>query len=151
VLVAVGTAALVVAFLDIEMSPLAAISGPLIVAVCVEFAVLLCARYVEERQRGQAPEAAASEAAGRIGSAFAAAGLTTVAGFGALALSGFPLLESFGIVVAVNVVVALLATLVALPPLLVWADPRVGITALARMVATRPIEVATLRPATADA
>jgi uncharacterized protein len=151
VLVAVGTAALVVAFLDIEMSPLAAISGPLIVAVCVEFAVLLCARYVEERQRGQAPEAAASEAAGRIGSAFAAAGLTTVAGFGALALSGFPLLESFGIVVAVNVVVALLATLVALPPLLVWADQRVGITALARMVATRPIEVATLRPATADA
>src|SRR5690606_10574470 len=30
VLVAVGTAALVVAFLDVEMSPLAAVSGPLI-------------------------------------------------------------------------------------------------------------------------
>lgn len=140
VLVAVGTAALVVAFLDVEMSPLAAVSGPLIVAVCVEFTVVLCARYVEERGRGRDPEAAADGASGRIGGPFAAAGLTTVAGFAALALSGFPLLESFGVVVAVNVVVALVATLVALPPLLVWADRRVGVTALARVVATRTIE-----------
>jgi uncharacterized membrane protein YdfJ with MMPL/SSD domain len=39
-----------------------------------------------------------------------------------IATSSLPLLRDFGIIVAVNVAVALLSALVVLPPLLVWAD-----------------------------
>ncbi|MBK5288612.1 MAG: hypothetical protein JJE46_09100, partial [Acidimicrobiia bacterium] len=40
------------------------------------------------------------------------------------ASSSLPLLRDFGIIVAVNVAVALLSALVVLPPMLVWADKR---------------------------
>jgi predicted RND superfamily exporter protein len=43
-------------------------------------------------------------------------------GFGVLAFSGFPLLESFGQVTALNIGLSLLSTLFVLPALLVWAD-----------------------------
>jgi len=39
-----------------------------------------------------------------------------------IATSSLPLLRDFGIIVAVNVAVALLSALVVLPPMLVWAD-----------------------------
>ena len=41
-----------------------------------------------------------------------------------LALSGFPLLSGFGIVVSLFVVVALVCALVILPPLLSWSGER---------------------------
>ena len=44
-----------------------------------------------------------------------------------LAFSGFPLLETFGIVTALNVGIALFSTLIVLPPLLVWADEERGL------------------------
>jgi uncharacterized membrane protein YdfJ with MMPL/SSD domain len=45
-------------------------------------------------------------------------------GVAVIATSSLPLLRDFGIVVATNVTVALLAALIVLPPLLVWADAR---------------------------
>ena len=41
-----------------------------------------------------------------------------------IATSSLPLLRDFGIIVAMNVAVALLSALVVLPPMLVWADRR---------------------------
>jgi hydrophobe/amphiphile efflux-3 (HAE3) family protein len=132
VLVAVGTAAIATSVLGVHLSPLSAVCGPIIVATCTEFSVLIMARYLEERERGYEPEAALDQASARIGQAFAASGLTVVGGFGALAFSGFPLLDSFGIVVALNVAVALVSALVVLPPLLLWLDRRVGATRIER-------------------
>ena len=122
VLIALGSSSAVIYLLGIELNPLTAVSGPLIIATCTEFSVLVMARYFEERERGQQPREAMSTASVRIGRAIAASGLTTIGGFGVLAFSGFPLLESFGIVTALNVGIALLSTLIVLPPLLVWAD-----------------------------
>jgi hypothetical protein len=45
-----------------------------------------------------------------------------VAGIGVMATSSMPMLRDFGIIVAMNVAVALLSALVVLPPILVWAD-----------------------------
>jgi len=45
-----------------------------------------------------------------------------------IAFSSLPLLRDFGIVVAMNVTVALLSALVVLPPMLVWADERIWIS-----------------------
>ncbi len=126
-LIAVGLSSSVIYALGITMSPLTALSGPLIVATCTEFSVLLMARYFEERKGGLAPDDAIARASVRIGRPFTASGLTTVAGFSMLAFSGFPLLTDFGLVTAVSVSVALISTLVVLPPLLVWADQRVGL------------------------
>jgi hypothetical protein len=47
-----------------------------------------------------------------------------VIGILVLAVSSFPLLRDFGLITALNVGVALLSALVALPPLLLWADER---------------------------
>jgi uncharacterized protein len=124
VLFAVGTSSLVVATLGFELSPLTTVSGPLVIAICTEFSVLILTRYLEERRAGRTPAQATQVASSRTGRAFVASALTTVGGFGVLAFSALPLLRDFGAIVALNVGVALLSALVVLPPLLVWADGR---------------------------
>jgi hypothetical protein len=122
VLTAVGASALLVELLGLQVSALGALSSPLVVAICTEFSVLIVERYTEERRAGRSPDEAVATASLRIGRAFSASGLTVAGGFAALAVSGFPLLTSFGIVVAVNVVVSLVVALVLLPPLLTWGE-----------------------------
>ena len=63
VLLAVGTSAVLVRVLGITLSPLTTVGGPLVVATCAEFSVLLIARYAEERERGLDPEAGTQMAA----------------------------------------------------------------------------------------
>ena len=70
------------------------------------------------------PRAAADVAASRTGRAFIVSAMTAAAGVGVIATSNLPLLRDFGIIVAMNVVVALASALIVLPPLLVWADNR---------------------------
>ena len=124
VLTAVALGSAVIVLFDIKVNALAAISGPLVIATCTEFTVLIMERYLEERRDGHRTTAAVETASTHIGQAFVASGLTTAAGFGVLALSGFPLLSGFGVVVALNVVVALVCALVILPPLLAWSGER---------------------------
>jgi hydrophobe/amphiphile efflux-3 (HAE3) family protein len=124
VLIAVGAASLVAFALDLKLSPLTAVGGPLVVAVCTEFTSLILLRFVEERRRGFSPRAAVDVTAGRTGRAFIVSAMTATAGVGVIATSSLPLLSDFGIIVAMNVAVALLSALVFLPPMLVWADQR---------------------------
>jgi predicted RND superfamily exporter protein len=98
------------------------VSGPLVVAVCTEFTSLILLRFVEERGRGSDPIQAMATTASRTGRAFVVSGLTAVAGVAVLATSSWPLLRDFGIVVGLNVLVALLSALIVLPPILVWAE-----------------------------
>lgn len=122
VLIATGLASLVAFGLGLELSPMTAVGGPLVVAICTEFTSLILLRFVEERQRGFAPEEAADVAAARTGRAFIVSGLTGTIGVAVIATSSLPLLRDFGLIVGLNVVVALLSALVILPPMLVWAD-----------------------------
>ena len=101
-----------------------AVGGPLVIAVCTEFTSLILLRFVEERQRGLAPKEAVDVTAARTGRAFIVSAMTAIAGVGVIATSSLPLLRDFGIIVAMNVAVALLSALVVLPPMLVWADER---------------------------
>ncbi|MCU1459079.1 MAG: hypothetical protein JWL73_3171 [Actinomycetia bacterium] len=122
VVVSVGASSLAIYALGFELSPLTAVSGPLVIAVCTEFSVLIMSRYVEERENGRSPEEAVEFGAVRIGRAFVASGLTLVGGFGVLALSSFPLLSDFGIIVSLNALLAMVIALLVLPSLLMWAD-----------------------------
>jgi predicted RND superfamily exporter protein len=124
VLLAVGLSALVVGVLGIELSPLTTVSGPLVIATCVDFAVLITARYLEERKNGLVPRAATDQAASRTGRAFFTSGFTTVGGFATLIISPLPLLRDFGMIVSLNILLALLAALTVMPALLVFADER---------------------------
>ncbi len=124
VLLAVGTSTVLVRVLGITLSPLTTVGGPLVVATCSEFAVLLVARYAEERARGLDPERSTHVAAQRTGRAFFTSALTTLGGFAVLMFSTLPLLRDFGIVVTINIGVALLAALIVVPPLVKEADRR---------------------------
>ncbi len=124
VLFAVGASATLVAILGITLSPLTTVSGPLVVATCAEFSVLLTSRYEEERHRGSPPREATALASRWTGRAFIASALTTIGGFAVLMFSSLPLLADFGAVVTLNVAVAVLSALVLVPPLAIWVDER---------------------------
>ena len=124
VLIAVGAASLVAFSLSLKLSPMTAVGGPLVVAVCTEFTSLILLRFVEERKRGLQPRRAVQVTASRTGRAFIVSAMTAVTGVAVIATSSLPLLRDFGIIVALNVVVALTSALVILPPMLVWADQR---------------------------
>jgi hypothetical protein len=110
--------------LNITLSPLSTVGGPLVVATCAEFSVLLIARYAEERERGLDPELSTHMAAKHTGRAFFTSALTTLGGFAVLMFSSLPLLADFGMVVTINIAVALLSALVVVPPLVKEADRR---------------------------
>lgn len=124
VVTAVGASSLAVYLLGLQVSLLAALSSPLTIAVCTEFSVLFIERYHEERRVTPEPDTAITAASSSIGRAFTVSGLTIAAAFGVVALSGFPLLASFGAVVAVNVVAAMICALTILPPILRAANAR---------------------------
>ncbi len=124
VLLAVGMSAVLVRVLNITLSPLTTVGGPLVVATCAEFSVLLVDRYAEQRDRLFNPEDSNRIAAERTGRAFFTSALTTLGGFAVLMFSTLPLLADFGMVVTINIAVALLAALVVVPPLVKEADAR---------------------------
>jgi hydrophobe/amphiphile efflux-3 (HAE3) family protein len=128
VLIAVGAASLVAWALDLQLSPMTAVGGPLVVALCTEFTSLILLRFIEERQRGYAPRQAIDVTAARTGRAFIVSALTAVSGVAVIAFSSLPLLRDFGLIVAMNVAVALLSALVFLPPMLVWAEEHGWVT-----------------------
>ncbi len=128
VLTAVGAVSLLAVAFNLKLSPVTAVAGPLVVAVCTEFTSLILLRFVEERARGLDPRRAMENTARRTGRAFLVSGLTAVAGIGTLATSSMPLLSDFGTIVALNVTGALLSALIVLPPVLVWAEHRGWVT-----------------------
>ena len=120
--IAVGISTFIVWAVGIELTPLTTVAAPLVIAVATEFTILLEARYSEERRSGRSPDEAVSVGLPRIGRAFVASGLTLIGGFAVMALSPMPLLRDFGIVVAIDVVIALACALVIMPALLRWTD-----------------------------
>lgn len=128
VLIAVGTASLVAFTFSLKLSPMTAVGGPLVIAVCTEFTSLILLRFIEERERGLSPQTAADVAAARTGRAFIVSAMTGVVGIGVIATSSLPLLRDFGIIVAMNLAIALASALVVLPPIMVWAENRGWVT-----------------------
>ena len=114
---------------DLQLSPMTAVGGPLVVALCTEFTSLILLRFIEERQRGYSPPRGRSTSRRRrTGRAFIVSALTAISGVAVIAFSSLPLLRDFGMIVAMNVAVALLSALVFLPPMLVWAEERGWVT-----------------------
>ncbi|MEA2291909.1 MAG: uncharacterized protein QOF17_929 [Solirubrobacteraceae bacterium] len=122
---ATGWSALVLWALGIPLNPMSATLGALVIAISTEFAVLLSARFREERARAGATMA---DALGRTyrstGVAVAASGTTAIAGFAVLAFSDVQMLRDFGLVTVIDLTVSLLGVLAVLPAVLVVAARR---------------------------
>jgi uncharacterized protein len=121
---ATGWSALVLCALRIPLNPMSASLGALVLAITTEFAVLLAARFREERAAGAAVGAALERTYRSTGAAVAASGLTAIAGFAVLAASDVRMLQEFGIVCVVDLSVSLLGVLAVLPAVLVLAERR---------------------------
>ncbi|MGB9927278.1 MAG: hydrophobe/amphiphile efflux-3 (HAE3) family transporter [Methanosarcina sp.] len=129
-LVVIGWSGGVMKYFDIAYTPMTATLGALILGVGSEYTILMMERYFEERDAGESPMGAIHMTTKKIGSAIVASGATTVFGFAALIASPFPMISDFGMVTVIDVVLAILATFIVFPPIMVlldtWRDKRRG-------------------------
>ena len=122
IVLATGWSALVLFALRIPLNPMSVTLGTLVIAISTEFSVLLSERHRQERAAGYSTVQALRRAYRHTGAAVAASGVTAIAGFGVLALSDIAMLRDFGLVTLVDLSVALLGVLVALPAAVVLAE-----------------------------
>jgi hydrophobe/amphiphile efflux-3 (HAE3) family protein len=123
VVLAGGWSALVLWISGIPLNPMSATLTALTIAIATEFSVILSARFHEERGAGQAAVEALRAAYARTGAAVLASAITATAGFAVLIVSDVTMLRDFGIVTVIDLSVALLGVMVALPAALVlWGE-----------------------------
>ncbi|WP_354698830.1 hypothetical protein DSM112329_04528 [Paraconexibacter sp. AEG42_29] len=127
-LFAAGVTSVVVDSIGLELSPLSAGLDPLVLAVGVEFGLLLEARYHEERRAGLDPEAAARRATDLLSTPLIVSAGTVALGFLVLGLSRLPVLQQFGVVAALELTLSVLAAIALVPPLAVALDRGRGAT-----------------------
>lgn len=121
-LFAAGATALLVEALGLELSPLSAGLDPLVLAVGVEFGLLLEARYHDERASGALPRDAARRTVELLGTPVAVAAGTVALGFLGLALSRLPVLQQFGLVAALELALCVVAAITLVPALAAATD-----------------------------
>lgn len=122
VLLATGWSALVLWLSQIPLNPMSAALGALTIAIATEFSVILAARFREERAGGLGTPEAIRSAYARTGPAVLASAVTVIAGFAVLIVSNVPVLRDFGFVTVIDLAVALLGVMIALPAALVWME-----------------------------
>jgi hypothetical protein len=124
VALATGWSGLALWLTQVSLNPMSAALGALTIAIATEFSVILSARFREEREGGLDVEGAIRAAYARTGPAVLASALTVIAGFAVLVASDVGMLREFGLVTVVDLGVALLGVMVALPAALVWWGER---------------------------
>jgi len=124
VVMATGWSALVLWLSQIPLNPMSAALGALTIAIATEFSVILSARFDQERGGGLSVAEALRAAYARTGPAVLASAATVTAGFAVLIASDVPMLRDFGFVTVIDLAVALLGVMVALPAALVWVEER---------------------------
>jgi len=122
IVLATGWSALVLFATRVPLNPMSAALGALTIAIATEFSVILAARFRQERRAGRDLGAALSQAYTRTGAAVLASGVSAIAGFAVLIASDVRMLRDFGFVTVIDLAVALLGVLVALPAALVLAE-----------------------------
>lgn len=122
IVMATGWSALVLWLTRVPLNPMSAALGALTIAIATEFSVILAARFRQERRAGRELGAALRQAYSRTGAAVLASGVTAIAGFAVLIASDVGMLRDFGFVTVIDLAVALLGVLIALPAALVLAE-----------------------------
>lgn len=121
-LLAAGLSGLAIWALGLRLTPLSASLETLVLAVGVEFGVLMEVRYQELRRSGLGPAAASQRARVTGAPPVIASAATVSAGFLVLALSGSAVIRQFGLLVAFELVLCLVAAVALVTPLAAAAD-----------------------------
>ena len=122
IVLASGWSALVLFAVRVPLNPMSVTLGALVIAIATEFSVLLSERHRQERQAGHDVVQALRRTYSHTGAAVAASGVTAIAGFGVLVLSDIAMLRDFGLVTLIDLSVALVGVLVALPAALMLSE-----------------------------
>jgi predicted RND superfamily exporter protein len=118
--------------LGIDINPLTAVLGSLVLGIGTEFTILLMERYLEEKANGMDTEPAIVTAMTKVGRAITASGLTVVGGFSALIFTNFEVVRVFGISTVMDALLCLISTLTILPAIIVLFDRDKGVAAVKR-------------------
>ncbi len=97
------------------------IIGAVSVGIGIDFSTHFTMRFLEERRSGAVALSAVAAAGTGTGAALAGSAVTSVAGFGILAFAPMPMFATYGLLTAIMIVFALIASLFVLPSLLVVA------------------------------
>lgn len=116
-LLAAGLAALVLLLIDLRLSPLGAALEPLVLAVGLEFGMLLDMRYRQARADGRSPSQARAETTREIVPAVILSASTVAVGFAVLVASRLPLLSQLGWLVALELALCVLVAVLLVPAL----------------------------------
>jgi uncharacterized protein len=122
IVLATGWSGLVLWLSRVPLNPMSAALGALTIAIATEFSVILAARFRQERRAGREAGVALRQAYSRTGAAVLASGVTAIAGFAVLIASDVGMLRDFGFVTVIDLAVALLGVMIALPAALVWTE-----------------------------
>lgn len=95
--------------------------GAVSIGIGIDFAIHFIMRYREEQERIPDRLGAVEAAGTGTGAALAASGLSSIVGFAIMALAPMPMFATYGFLTAIMIVMALAATLLVLPGLLVIA------------------------------
>jgi predicted RND superfamily exporter protein len=96
-----------------------AIIAAVSIGIGIDFSTHFAMRFLEERRRGAVKHAAIVAAGAGTGTALTGSALTSVAGFGILAFAPMPMFATYGLLTALMILLALAASLLVLPSLLV--------------------------------
>jgi uncharacterized protein len=126
VVLATGWSALIVFVIRVPLNPMSVTLSALVIAISIEFSVLLSERHRQERIAGHSVAEALRRAYLHTGAAVAASGVTAIMGFGVLVLSDINMLRDFGLVTLIDLSVSLVGVLVSLPAALVLVEVERG-------------------------
>lgn len=126
VVVAIGWLLGTLWVLELPYNAETAIITGIVIGIGVDYAVHVTERFVQARAAGDGVPGALSAAVGLTGATLVASAVTTVAGFGILALTLVPSLQRFGLITVIAIGYALVASAVVLPALLYLWDGALG-------------------------
>ena len=106
------------AVLDLSLNLITALVGSISLGLGVDYAIHVTERYAAELAASDDPGVALERTVTGTGGALLSSAVTTAAGFGVLGFSLLPALRQFGLVLALGIGYAFLASVVVLPSLL---------------------------------
>lgn len=109
----------------IPMNVMTLMIASLTVGMGITYGIHVAHRFVEEIHEHEDIEMAVDNAVGRTGVSLLGAAMTTIVGFGIIALSLLPPIQQFGLITAIAIAYSFIASVFVLPAFLViWARAR---------------------------
>ena len=112
---------------DFSLNFVTATIGAISIGVGIDYSIHMTERFREELRRASSPRVALARAADGTGVALLASAGSTIVGFSIMGLAPMPLFASYGILTAVMVALALAASLLVLPSLLLLVAPATAV------------------------